>query len=48
MSYINGNIVDEIEHTLKDWGIDWILAERGTKFDDLMKEIELAVERALK
>ncbi len=47
MSYINGNIVDAVEKTLKDFGIDWILEERGTKFDDLMKEIELAIDGEL-
>ena len=32
MSYIRGNIVGAVEKTLKDFGIDWILEERGTKF----------------
>ncbi len=47
MSYITGNIVDAVEKTLKDFGIDWILEERGTKFDDLMKEIELVIDGAI-
>ncbi len=47
MSYINGNIVDAVEKALKEFGIDWILEETGAKFDDLMKEIELALEGVL-
>ena len=32
-----------VEKTLKDWGIDWILEERGDKFEDLMYELKLAI-----
>ena len=43
--------MEVIEKTLKDYGIDWILAERndGSKqeFIDLINEIELAVEKVL-
>ena len=36
-------IMETIEKTLKDWGVDWILKERGDDFDKLMGEIELAL-----
>ena len=40
-------IMEAIEKAMKDFGIDWILEERGTLFSDLMKEIELAVSKVL-
>ena len=47
MATINEIVKDAIEKALKDWGIDWILEERGTKFKGLMEEIELALKRVL-
>ena len=44
---MNEYIMDAIEKTLKDWGVDWILKERGSHFEDLMSEIELAVGKVL-
>ena len=42
-------IMDAIEKTLKDWGIDWILEERGltSDFKDLMAELELALGKVI-
>ena len=40
-----GEIIDIIDRTLKDYGIDWILDERGISFRGLMEELELAVEK---
>ena len=40
-------IMDAIEKTLKDWGIDWILEERGSDFDGLMSELELALSKVI-
>jgi hypothetical protein len=36
-------VMETIEKTLKDWGVDWILEERGSDFKGLMSEIELAL-----
>ena len=36
-------VMETIEKTLKDWGIDWILEERGSIFKELMEEIELSL-----
>ena len=44
---MNKVIMDAIERTLKDWGIDWILAERGTDFKDVMSELELALKKVI-
>jgi len=35
--------METIEKTLKDYGIDWIMKERGDDFKKLMGEIELAL-----
>lgn len=40
-------IMNTIEKTLKDWGVDWILEERGSNFRDLMSEIELALGKVI-
>ena len=40
-------IMKAIEKPLKDWGIDWILEERGSDFEGLMSEIELSVSKVL-
>lgn len=41
-------IMEAIEKTLKDYGVDWILEERGTNFTvDLMAEISLAISKVL-
>lgn len=40
-------IMDAIEGALKDWGIDWILEERGSNFEELMGEIELALSKVI-
>lgn len=40
-------IMDAIEKTLKDYGIDWILTERGDSFTDLMAELESALSEVL-
>lgn len=40
-------IMDAIEKALKDWGIDWILEERGSSFQDLMSELELALGKVI-
>lgn len=37
--------MDAIEGALRDYGIDWILEERGSNFNDLMFEIELALDQ---
>ena len=36
-------VMETIEKTLKDWGVDWILQEKGSNFEGLMEEIELAL-----
>lgn len=36
-------ILESVEKVLKDWGVDWILEERGSNFKGLMAEIELAL-----
>ena len=40
-------IMETIEKTLKDWGVDWILRERGSNFEGLMEEIELALGKVI-
>lgn len=40
-------IMNAIEGTLKDWGIDWILEERGSDFKGLMGELELALSKVI-
>lgn len=40
-------IMEAIEKALKDWGIDWILQERGGCFLGLMNEIESAVSKVI-
>lgn len=40
-------ITNAVEKVLKDWGVDWILEERGSDFDKLMGEIELALEMVI-
>ena len=40
-------IMDAIEHTLKDWGVDWKLGESGTEFRVLMAELELALSKVI-
>ena len=41
----NVKIFDAIEKTLKDWGIDWILEERGDKYQDMILELKLAISK---
>ena len=43
---MNERVIDAIEGTLKDWGVDWILEERGNinSFKNLMYELKLAVK----
>ena len=36
-------IMETIEKTLKDWGVDWKLGESGAEFKGLMEELELAL-----
>ena len=43
-------IIEAIDKALKDHGVDWILNEKypnSGSFDDLMKEIELALDGVL-
>ena len=40
-------IMDAIEKTLKDWGVDWKLGETGAEFRGLMEELELALGKVL-
>ena len=40
-------IMEVVNKTLKDWGIDWILEERGDDFKGLMSELELALEMVI-
>ena len=41
-------VMETIEKTLKDYGIDWILEERGSNdFEGLMEEIELALGKVI-
>ncbi len=40
-------IMKAIRIALEEFGIDWILEKRGTKFIDLLNEIELAVDGVL-
>ena len=40
-------IMEAIEKTLKDYGIDWIMEERGSNFKDLMEELELALSKVI-
>ena len=40
-------IMEAIKKALKDYGVDWILENKGTLFKDLMDEIELAVAKVL-
>ena len=39
-------IMDAIESTLKDWGVDWKL-DSGSDFRRLMEELELALGKVL-
>ena len=40
-------IMEATIKTLKDWGIDWILQERGGCFKGLTDEIKLAVGKII-
>lgn len=40
-------IMEKIEKTLKDYGIDWIMEERGSNFKDLLNELEVALSEVL-
>ena len=40
-------IMDTLEKTLKDWGVDWKLGESGAEFRGLMEELELALSKVL-
>ena len=40
-------VMEAVEETLKDWGIDWILRDREGSFDGLMSELELALEMVI-
>ena len=40
-------IMDAIEKTLKDWGVDWILRDKGSNFEGLMEELELALSKVI-
>lgn len=40
-------IMNAVEKVLKDWGVDWILEERGTDFESLMSEMEIALEMVI-
>ena len=44
---MNDFIMIAIEKTLKDYGVDWILKERGNSFADLMAEIELTLSKVI-
>jgi len=35
--------MNAVERVLKDWGVDWILEERGSDFEGLVSELELAL-----
>lgn len=39
--------MEKIEKTLKDYGIDWIMEERGDNFKNLISELELALSEVL-
>lgn len=41
------DIMEAIEKAMKDFGVDWILHERGDKFTELMAEIKLALVKVL-
>ena len=38
-------MIKAIEGALKDHGVDWILEERGSSFQDLMEEIKSAIKK---
>ena len=40
-------IMKAIRIALEEFGIDWILKKRGTKFIDLLNEIELALSKVI-
>ena len=42
-------IMEAIDKTLTDYGVDWILIERGNQlsYKDLMEELELALSKVL-
>lgn len=40
-------IMEATIKTLKDWGIDWILQERGTDFKALTGELKLAINKVI-
>ena len=42
------DIMEAIERTLKDYGVDWKLGEDDTEFRDLMKELELALSKVIR
>ena len=53
---MNKEIIEAVDKALKDHGVDWILNEKyptplfpleNKAFDDLMKEIELALDGVL-
>ena len=39
-------IMEAIEKTLKDWGVDWKL-DSGSDFRNLMAELELALNKVI-
>jgi hypothetical protein len=41
------SIMETVEKTLKDYGIDWIMEERGDKFTNLLSELELALSKVI-
>ena len=40
-------IMNAIEKTLKDWGVDWKLGETDAEFRGLMIELELALSKVI-
>ena len=40
-------IIASVEKVLKDYGVDWILQERGSDFKRLIADIEIALSKVL-
>jgi len=45
---VDKKIMDAIEGALKDHGVDWIMEEHGSSFDDVLEEIEFALSKVIK
>ncbi len=40
-------IIEAVDKALKDYGVDWIMEERGDKYSDVLEEIIFALEKVI-